>query len=47
MQWDVCHLRYVFEGQNLIESYETYVRSLPDDCEDSSEENSAMIPRFQ
>ena len=47
MQWDVCHLRYVFEGQNLIESYETYVRSLPDNCEDSSEENSAMIPRFQ
>jgi len=22
IQWDVCHLRYVFEGQNFIESYE-------------------------
>lgn len=47
IQWDVCHLRYVFEGQNFIESYETYVRSLPDNCEDSSEENSGLIPRFQ
>ena len=47
IQWDVCHLRYVFEGQNFIESYENYVRGLPDNCQDTAENNPGIIPRFQ
>lgn len=47
MQWNHCHLRHVFEGQNFIKSYETYVRSLPDNCKSSVEDNSGIIPRFQ
>ena len=47
MQWNHCSLRHVFEGQRFIESYEAYVRSLPDNCNDSDPESAEIIPRFQ
>ena len=47
MQWNHCSLRHVFEGQRFIESYEAYVRSLPDNCNDSDRESAEIIPRFQ
>ena len=46
MQWDHCHLRHVFEGQVFISSYETYVRSLPDNCQNLDDYNG-IIPRFE
>ena len=47
LQWSHCHLRHVFEGQEFIESFEAYVRSLPDNCNDTADENTGIIPRFQ
>ena len=46
MQWDHCHLRHVFEGQVFISSYETYVRSLPDNCQ-NLDDYDGIIPRFE
>ena len=46
MQWDHCHLRHVFEGQVFMSSYETYVRSLPDNCQ-NLDEYDGIIPRFE
>ena len=45
LQWNQCHLRYVFEAQIFIEPFEDYVRSLPDLC--NGENNSdGLIKRF-
>ena len=46
MQWDHCHLRHVFEGQGFMSSYETYVRSLPDNCQ-NLDDYDGIIPRFE
>jgi len=46
MQWDHCHLRHVFEGQVFMSSYETYVRSLPDNCQ-NLDDYDGIIPRFE
>ena len=46
MQWDHCHLRHVFEGQVFLSSYETYVRSLPDNCQ-NLDDYDGIIPRFE
>ena len=46
MQWDHCHLRHVFEGQVFMSSYETYVRSLPDNCQ-NLDNYDGTIPRFE
>ena len=46
MQWDHCHLRHVFEGQVFISSYESYVRSLPDNCQ-NIDDYDGIIPRFE
>ena len=47
MQWDHCHLRHVFEGQVFISSYENYVRSLPDGCQNLDDSYDGIIPRFE
>tara|TARA_B100000686_G_scaffold353285_1_gene458293 strand:- start:1310 stop:1795 length:486 start_codon:yes stop_codon:yes gene_type:complete len=47
MQWNHCHLRHVFEGQEFIKSFEDYVRGLPDNCNNTTDENAGIIPRFQ
>lgn len=47
MQWDHCHLRHVFEGQVFITSYENYVRSLPDGCQNLDDSYDGIIPRFE
>ena len=46
MQWNHCHLRHVFEGQVFMSSYETYVRSLPDNCQ-NLDDYDGIIPRFE
>jgi len=46
MQWNHCHLRHVFEGQVFMPSYETYVRSLPDNCQ-NLDDYDGIIPRFE
>ena len=46
MQWDHCHLRHVFEGQVFMSSYETYVRSLPDNCQ-NLDDYDGIVPRFE
>ena len=46
MQWNHCHLRHVFEGQVFLSSYETYVRSLPDNCQ-NLDDYDGIIPRFE
>ena len=47
MQWDHCHLRHVFEGQVFMSSYENYVRSLPDGCQNLDDSYDGIIPRFE
>ena len=46
-QWNHCHLRHVFEGLEIMKSFETYVRNLTNNCGDSADENTGIIPRFQ
>ena len=46
MQWNHCHLRHVFEGQVFLSSYETYVRSLPDNCQ-NLDDYDGIVPRFE
>ena len=46
MLWNHCHLRHVFEGQVFMSSYETYVRSLPDNCQ-NLDDYDGIIPRFE
>ena len=46
-QWNHCHLRHVFEGLEIMKSFETYVRNLTNNCGDSADGNTGIIPRFQ
>lgn len=46
MQWNHCHLRYIYEGQIFMVAFKNYIATLPDLCANGNN-SDGLIEKFR